>query len=211
MRRGTIFAISVTAAGLALGGIALAQAPAPAAPAAVPKAAEAPKKAEPKAKAAPRTKEWKVQNALSAAPRAIGKDATVLDHPAKEGGEMPVLRKGTNDWTCFPDDPITPSNDPMCLDKNSVAWAEAWMGKKEPKLSGPGIAYMLQGGGSASNTDPYATKPAAGEKWLKEAPHVMVFPGTKLDAKLHSTDPYSGGPWIMWAGTPYEHLMVPVK
>ena len=25
-----------------------------------------------------------------------------------------------------------------------------------------------------------------------------------------STDPYSGGPFVMWKGTPYGHIMVPV-
>ena len=29
-----------------------------------------------------------------------------------------------------------------------------------------------------------------------------------LDA--YPTDPKSGGPWVMWKGTPYAHLMVPV-
>jgi hypothetical protein len=184
---------------------AQSQAPAPAAP----KAAE-PKKAETKP-AGGKSKDAKIQSAMSAAPRSISKDATVLDYPEKEGAEPAVLRKGANEWTCFPDDPSTPSNDPMCLDKNSMEWAQAWMGKKEPKLSGPGIGYMLQGGGSASNTDPFAKKPAAGEHWMKEAPHVMVFPNGKLDPKVYGTDAHKGGPWIMWAGTPYEHLMVPVK
>lgn len=46
---------------------------------------------------------------------------------------------------------------------------------------------------------------------MKEAPHVMIFPAGKLDPKVYGTDPGSGGPWIMWAGTPYEHIMVPVK
>lgn len=170
----------------------------------------------PAAQAAPKTpvaktKEAKIQNALSAAPRSISKDATVMDYPEKEGGEMAVLRKGTNDWTCMPDDPSTPGNDPMCMDKNSMAWAEAWITKKEPKLTGPGIGYMLQGGSTASNSDPFATKPAAGEKWLTEPPHIMVFPTSKLDPNVYSSDPKSGKPWIMWGGTPYEHLMVPVK
>jgi hypothetical protein len=44
---------------------------------------------------------------------------------------------------------------------------------------------------------------------MQEPPHLMLF-GTKLDTKVYSTDPHSG-PWIMWTGTPYEHLMVPVK
>jgi hypothetical protein len=155
--------------------------------------------------------EWKIKNAMSAAPASIAKAATIMDYPAKEGAEPTVLRKGTNEWTCFPDDPSTPANDPMCLDKMSMAWAQAWMTKQEPKLTAAGIGYMLQGGGSASNTDPFAKKPAAGEKWMKEPPHVMIFSPGKLDPKVYTTDPHSGGPWIMWAGTPYEHLMVPVK
>ena len=182
---------------------AIAQSQAPAAKPAEPKKAEA--------KPAAKSKEAKIQNAMGAAPKPIAKDATILDWPEKEGGEPTVLRKGTNEWTCFPDDPSTPGNDPMCLDKNSMEWAQAWMGKKEPKLSGPGVGYMLQGGSSASNTDPYAKKPAGGEKWMKEPPHVMVFPTGKLDTKVYGTDPHSGRPWVMWAGTPYEHLMIPVK
>lgn len=172
--------------------------------------APAPKAAEPK-KAEPKAAEKRIQNAMSAAPKAISKAATILDFPATAGGEMVVLRKGTNDWTCLVDDPGTPANDPMCLDKAGMQWAQAWMSKQEPKLSAVGMGYMLQGGGSASNTDPFAKKPAAGEKWMKEPPHIMIFSVGKLDPKVYGTDPHSGGPWIMWAGTPYEHLMVPVK
>jgi len=169
-------------------------------------------KAEPKEPTASgKSKAWKIQNALSAAPPSISKNATILDWPAKEGDQPPVLRKGTNEWTCFPDDPTTPGNDPMCLDKTWMEWAQAWMAKKDFKATSPGIGYMLQGGSTASNSDPFATKPAPGEKWVKEPPHMMVIIPGKLDAKAHSSDPHSGGPWIMWGGTPYEHLMVPVK
>jgi hypothetical protein len=24
------------------------------------------------------------------------------------------------------------------------------------------------------------------------------------------TDPHAGGPWVMWKGTPYAHVMVPL-
>jgi hypothetical protein len=159
-----------------------------------------------------RSNSWKIQNAMSAAPRAISKDATIMDWPATEGGEMAVLRKGTGDWTCLPDDPTTPANDPQCEDKMAMEWAKAWISHGTPSLGSPGIGYMLQGGGSASNTDPFAKAPAAGESWMKEPPHLMIFPaaGTKLDPAAYD-DMHSGGPWIMWGGTPYEHLMVPVK
>ncbi|HEY6064519.1 MAG TPA: hypothetical protein VIY96_00085, partial [Thermoanaerobaculia bacterium] len=159
-----------------------------------------------------RSNAWKIQNALSAAPPAISKNATVMDWPATEGGEMKQLKAGTNGWTCLPDMADTPANDPMCMDKMAMAWGGAWIGHKDPNLTTTGIGYMLQGGGSASNTDPFAKVPAAGETWMKEPPHLMIFPatGSKLDAAAYG-DMHSGGPWIMFGGTPYEHLMVPVK
>ena len=118
---------------------------------------------------------------------------------------MPVLRKGMNDWTCMPDDPSTPANDPMCLDKNAVDWAKAWKSHTEPKLSGAGMGYMLQGGGSPSNTDPFATKPAEGKKW-----HTRCFGKTvsrlilATSAAMSGTRPqrsYNQGIVIVFANT----------
>ncbi len=159
---------------------------------------------------APKVKQAKIQNAMTAAPPGISKNATILDWPATEGGQMVELRKGTNGWTCLPDMPATPANDPMCMDKNAMDWAEAWMSKKEPNLSGVGIGYMLQGGSTADNDDPFATKPPAGKDWLREPPHVMMF-GIKIDPSVYSSKPNTTRPWVMFKGTPYEHLMVPIK
>jgi hypothetical protein len=33
---------------------------------------------------------------------------------------------------------------------------------------------------------------------------------TELNPAAYSSDPHSGGPCIMYGGTPYEHLMAPV-
>src|SRR6266567_4273213 len=143
------------------------------------------KESAPKGKQpAGKTKAWKVQDAMSAAPRAIAKNATIVDQSGKEGGEMPVLRKGMNDWTCMPDDPSTPANDPMCLDKNAVDWAKAWKSHTEPKLSGARMGYMLQGGGSPSNTDPFATKPAEGIHSFLATQEIQPFPQTKIARKV---------------------------
>jgi hypothetical protein len=38
----------------------------------------------------------------------------------------------------------------------------------------------------------------------------MIISPDDLDPAVYSTDPHSGGPWIMFGGTPAEHLMVPV-
>jgi hypothetical protein len=72
-----------------------------------------------------------------------------------------------------------------------------------------GLAYMLTGGSDASNTDPFATEPAAGEELMTSPPHVMILLPEELDQTVFSTDHHSGDPWIMWAGTPYEHIMMP--
>jgi hypothetical protein len=159
---------------------------------------------------APGTPEWKMENAMSAAPRAIASGATLMDWPATPGGQPTQLRAGTNGWTCFPDMPNTPRNDPMCNDAQWSAWAEGWMTHQPPHITALGISYMLQGSADASNTDPFATEPAAGQQWVITGPHVMIIVPNQRDLAGLPTDPNSGGPYVMFAGTPYAHIMVPV-
>ncbi|MBI4460068.1 MAG: hypothetical protein HY648_08430 [Acidobacteria bacterium] len=158
----------------------------------------------------PKTKDAKIQNATSAAPPGITKEAALMDWSQTPGGPLVELRKGTNGWTCLPDMPDTPANDPMCMDKVAMQWAEAWMTKKDPKLAGMGMGYMLQGGSTADNDDPFAMKPKAGKDWLREPPHIMLF-GVKFVPGVYAATPNVTRPWIMFQGTPYEHLMVPVR
>ena len=152
-----------------------------------------------------------IKLSLSAAPEAVARDATVvaMDHD----GKMRTLREGTGQWTCMPGhaDPANP--DPMCGDKNAMEWGMAWMNHKEPPANKVGFMYMLRGDGGASNTDPYATKEEPGNNWIKTGAHVMIVgSGAKMldgyprDAKADPTRPY-----VMWPGTQYEHLMLPVR
>ena len=151
-----------------------------------------------------------IDNAMSAAPSALSDDATILDNALNEDGTFVMLREGSNGWYCFPDVLSTPTNDPSCNDKTWLDWTYAFVANKEPNVTVPGLAYMLQGGSDASNTDPAATEPAAGEEWVLSPPHIMILLPGKLDQTVFSTDAHSGGPSIMWAGTPYEHIMMPV-
>jgi hypothetical protein len=162
-------------------------------------------------RAQPQTLEQKLKSAMSAGPPSIAEHATILD--SADVAKAKVLRHGTNGWTCLPDDPGSPGNDPQCLDSNGLEWWKALMAHTAPKLTAVGIDYGLQGGSDASNTDPFASQPPAGQQWVNSPPHVMFIPGPgqKLDPAIFSTDPHSGGPWIMFPGTPYAHLMVPVK
>lgn len=157
------------------------------------------------------TSEWKIQDAMSAAPAAISSQARILDWPATPNGQPTELRKGTNGWVCFPDAPGTPGDDPMCLDGVWQAWAAARLARKPFSTKVAGIGYMLKGGAGASNTDPFKEKPDSGQPWLVAPPHVMWISPNPAALDQIPTDPTYGGPWVMWKGTPYAHVMIPAK
>jgi hypothetical protein len=157
----------------------------------------------------------KITNAMSAAPEGIAKDATIMDWADTPKGQPRQLRAGSNGWVCYPSTPSalegTSGEDPMCLDKEWQKWAEAWMSKTEPKLSATGIAYMLHGDRGASNTDPFAMSASASNHWVVSPPHIMVLYQDPKQLDSYPDDPKTGGPWVMWKGSPYAHLMVPVS
>jgi hypothetical protein len=154
----------------------------------------------------------KIRLAMTGAPADIAKNATIMD--VDEKGQMKQLRAGTNGWTCMPSAggaAGAAGADPMCLDKTWMGWANGWMHKTDPQVKTMGIAYMLRGDKGASNTDPYATGPTANNQWVVSPPHIMVLvPDPKLLDTL-PTDPHSGGAWVMWKGTKYAHIMVPIN
>jgi hypothetical protein len=144
-----------------------------------------------------------IKAALSAAPPAVAKDATVVR--MADDGSMHTLRKGSNGFTC-----LIMGTDKMCNDVNSMEFLHAMM-KKEPPPNKVGISYMLAGDVGASNTDPFATGKTADNHWIVTGPHIMVFgPPAKSLGYTEAKDPDPSRPYMMWAGTPYEHAMVPV-
>jgi hypothetical protein len=132
---------------------------------------------------------------------------------ADADGKMRTLRASSNSFTCIPDNPETPGPDPMCVDQNSMEWMQAWIDHRPPPAGKVGLMYMLAGGTDASNTDPYAEKPAPGNHWIKTGPHLMIVGGDEAFYASYpsSADPDTSQPYVMWAGTPYRHLMVAVK
>ena len=152
----------------------------------------------------------KIENAMSAGPMDVAQNATIVDTDLDENGDWIILREGDNGWTCMPALPFTPANDPACFDEMWMVWNEALFAGTDPDITAPGLAYMLQGGSDASNTDPFAMEPAEGEDWVYSPPHVMLLYPEPLDTMIFTTDPDWGGPYVMWAGTPFEHIMMPV-
>lgn len=151
-----------------------------------------------------------IESAMAAAPAPVSGNATIVQ--ARPDGSMTTLREGNNGWTCMPDNPVSPGPDPMCMDRNALAWARAWMEHREPPMDRPGFMYMLAGGSDASNTDPYAEAPAVGNDWIETGPHVMIVGSTAiLNGYPTGPSPDTSLPYVMWAGTPYAHLMIPIR
>jgi hypothetical protein len=152
-----------------------------------------------------------IAQAEGAGPPAVAKDATI--HGFDEAGQMITLREGTNGWWCMPDDPVSPGTDPMCGDANSMDWLMAYLNKTEPTAGKTGFIYMLVEGSDASNTDPYAQAPTDENHWIHTGPHVMIMNAPEEMVALYPAepDPDTTMPFIMYAGTPYAHLMIPVE
>jgi hypothetical protein len=148
-----------------------------------------------------------IRDALRAAPPAVASTASVMDWDHK------ILKQGSGAYTCMPSDPGTRAKggyNPMCLDQPWMAWLDAYVGKKPFQTDRTGIAYMLAGDTGASNIDPYAKGPTADNQWVAEGPHIMVLFPSPAQLEGLSTDPDRGGAYVMWKGTPYAHVMVPV-
>jgi hypothetical protein len=146
------------------------------------------------------------QKAQTGAPAAISANATIA-HIDAAGKAVHIIRQGTNGFTCslIPDG----SDAPFCAD--AQAWqflADAFTGKPKPTSTAPGIAYMAAGGMHYETPDgEIVMAPGATTKMVSEPPHWML---------MWPIDPATSGlptkataaTYIMFAGTPYAHLMI---
>jgi hypothetical protein len=157
--------------------------------------------------AAEPSKEAQIEDALSAATPAIRATARVMDEQGN------ILKEGTGRYTCFPTMAAVREQgaEPMCADEVWMAFDDAYMNKKPFKTDQVGIAYMLAGdAGGASNTEPFDMTPTGHNHWVVEGPHVMIIVPDPAQLAGLPTTPDTEGPYVMWAGTDYAHIMVPV-
>ena len=149
-------------------------------------------------------------SAMSAAPEAVARNAAIVAMSAD--GTMRTIRPGSNGFTCMADNPRSPGPDPMCMDANAMAWLMAFIARRPPPADTVGLMYMLAGGSDASNTDPHASGPGDGGSWVSTGPHLMVVGSeSALRGYPSGANPDTSQPYVMWAGTPYAHLMIPVQ
>jgi hypothetical protein len=148
---------------------------------------------------------------LAAAPEAVAAGASIMR--LDPNGTMRTLRQGTNGFTC-----LVMGTDRMCADKNSMEFIHAIMSHTPPPDQF-GVAYMLGGDrgpsgetGGVCNTSPYATSKDPNCHWVVTGPHIMLLgPPSKKLGYTEAADPDPSQPYMMWAHTPYEHAMIPVK
>ena len=137
----------------------------------------------------------KITDALRAGPKFITKDATILDWPAKAGGEYRVLRRGTNEWTCLPGVPGYTHDEPGCFDPVFMQWIKDSLAGREPHITTVGIAYMYVGAwvpnksgkDSVAKTDEFHV-----------GPHIMIVSPHENQKELQSfsRDGSSGMPYV---------------
>jgi hypothetical protein len=145
----------------------------------------------------------KIARAMSAAPSEIAKDARIVDQD--EHGTEVVLREGTNGFTCFPGHPGTVGDDPQCANTAAMRWQRDFLAlKPKPTNAEPGIVYMLAGGTDWSASDPNATSGNV----IKEPPHWMILWPFDPKTSGFTTEAKQTGTWIMYANTPWAHLMI---
>ena len=142
---------------------------------------------------------------MASAPAAIVKGATVV--VMNQDGSMRTLQTGNNGFTCM----LVTSGTAGCADQNAMAFMKALMAHAAPPTS-TGFMYMLGGDDGASNTDPYARAKTATNHWVVTGPHVMILgPAVMTMGYPTGADADPSKPYVMWANTPYAHLMIPVS
>jgi hypothetical protein len=148
-------------------------------------------------------KEAIIISAESAGPAVVTANATI------KTGDGKVLRKGSNGYTCYPQQEII---GPMCNEPVWDALIQAMLNKKDFKPDKISVSYMLAGEGSAigtSNSDPYATNSDNSDDWVKEGPHLMITVPDPAMLEGLSTNP-DDPVYVMWKDTPYAHIMVKI-
>lgn len=152
----------------------------------------------------------KIREALAAAPPQVAAQATVLDWPAEPGADFRILREGGDVWTCLPDPPGDDNFEPMCNDAEWMDWFRAYLAGEEPDAGRMGVSYMLNSRWATSNIDPTAAGATAENMWVEGGAHLMIIVPDEAMLAQYPTEPGPGA-YVMWPGTPWAHLMVPME
>ena len=148
--------------------------------------------------------------AMLAAPENVSDKATIM---AADGA---ILKEGTNGWVCMPGSPPNENVNPMCVDPAWQNWLQEYMKavngeayEYDSESASFGVSYMLVGDIAVDNNEPFNQDQSKGV-WVAERPHLMLLLPASMMKDL-PTDPYAGGPYVMWEGNDFVHVMVPLE
>jgi hypothetical protein len=151
----------------------------------------------------PKSEPEYIAKAKTAAPATIVNAATIV--MTQSDGSAKTLQNGTNGFTCL----VASDGTPVCADANGLEWMKS-VGAKASPPNKTGFIYMLAGDTGTSNHDAHATDKS---HWVQTGPHVMIV-GTAAREMVsiypRTLDPDPSQAYVMFPGTPYEHLMLPV-
>lgn len=162
--------------------------------------------------------EWKIWAFSTAAPSFIAESATVVD------ADQTVLREGSNSWTCMPANPRGMADSargwqdpheamPLCFEADGMDWIMGYMGGVKPDMKKDTYVWMLHGDKGEDNTKAgvlYEEDAAEGQ-WIESGPHLMLMPKDPSTLDAYPTDFTTGNPYVMFKGSDYAHLMIPVE
>ncbi len=89
----------------------------------------------------------------------------------------------------------------------------AFMAREDFTAEHLSISFMLRGdadGQGVSNSDPFHPDPPSADDFIVEGPHLMILVPDKSMLEGISRNP-EDPVYVMWADTPYAHIMVKVQ
>jgi hypothetical protein len=156
----------------------------------------------------PTTDAEKIADALKAGPPFVTKNATLLDWPAKAGGDYRVLRSGTNQWTCLPGIPGLPHDEPGCFDQVFLQFIKDSLAGHTPNVHGVGVSYMYGGFWVANKSHAMGS----GEEF-HVGPHIMIVGADQKMLQTMNRDGSNGEPYVnhLSGDHPELFLVIPIR
>jgi len=155
-----------------------------------------------------------IHESLRALPESLRDGATVVGY--NEAAERVTLKKGSNGMTCWADDPRpNPNTDApyyvVCFPESLKPLFRRIRELKDGKVSDRGKILNAEiESGKISMPDLAVRYTLRGEAYVEALPLTVIHvPNRKAEGTGFSTEIDHFRPWLMWAGTPMAHIMVP--
>jgi hypothetical protein len=157
--------------------------------------------------------------AVSALPQNLQTGARVLGHDSH--GKLVTLRPGSNDFTCIADDGKSKQYHVACYHKSLEPFMARGRDLHAMNMSREGID-SIRGGEIKAGKYSMPSKPAALYQYFASRDSVDASGNVKGASYLYvvytpyatqkttgvTENPVDGGPWIMYPGKPWAHLMI---